>query len=48
MFDAQNFRLENDVALITGAGAGIGREIALTFAGAGASVMVSVLISARI
>lgn len=41
MFDAQNFQLKNDVALITGAGAGIGREIALTFAGAGASVVVS-------
>ncbi len=41
MFDAKNFRLTDDVALITGAGAGIGRAIALTFAGAGAAVMVS-------
>lgn len=41
MFDAANFRLDGDVALITGAGAGIGRAIALTFAGAGATVMVS-------
>lgn len=41
MFDAKNFQLEGDVALITGAGAGIGREIAMTFAGAGAHVMVS-------
>ncbi|MEX3314124.1 7-alpha-hydroxysteroid dehydrogenase [Sulfitobacter sp. PS-8MA] len=41
MFDAKNFQLDGDVALITGAGAGIGREIALTFAGAGARVMVT-------
>lgn len=41
MYDAQKFRLDGDVALVTGAGAGIGRAIALTFAGAGAGVMVS-------
>lgn len=41
MFDENNFRLSNDVALITGAGAGIGRAIAITFAGAGAAIMVS-------
>lgn len=41
MYDAQAFRLDGDVAVITGAGAGIGRAIALTFAGAGASVAVS-------
>lgn len=41
MYDATQFELNNDVALITGAGAGIGRAIAMTFAGAGAAVMVS-------
>ncbi len=41
MFDANAFRLDGDVAVVTGAGAGIGRAIALTFAGAGASVVVS-------
>ncbi len=41
MYDAKNFRLNDDVAFVTGAGAGIGRAIALTFAGAGAAVMVS-------
>ena len=41
MYDAKNFRLDDNVALITGAGAGIGRAIALTYAGAGAAVMVS-------
>ena len=39
MYDAARFRLDGDVALVTGAG--IGRAIALTFAGAGAAVMVS-------
>ncbi|QYX57670.1 7-alpha-hydroxysteroid dehydrogenase [Roseovarius sp. SCSIO 43702] len=41
MYDARNFRLDDAVALVTGAGAGIGRAIAETFAGAGARVMVS-------
>lgn len=41
MFDVSRFKLDDQVALITGAGAGIGRAIALNFAGAGAAVMVS-------
>lgn len=37
MFDPANFRLDGAIALVTGAGAGIGRAIAEVFAGAGAA-----------
>ena len=41
MYDAARFRLDDQVALVTGAGAGIGRAIASTFGAAGAAVVVS-------
>lgn len=41
MFDPQKFRLDGQVLLVTGAGAGIGQGIARLFAGAGAAVVVS-------
>lgn len=41
MADQGLFRLDGEVALVTGAAAGIGRSIALTFAAAGAAVAVS-------
>ncbi len=41
MHRSEDFELRGDVAIVTGAGAGIGRAIALHFAGAGAKVVVS-------
>ncbi|WP_371188759.1 7-alpha-hydroxysteroid dehydrogenase [Thalassotalea maritima] len=41
MYNPDNFKMYGAVALITGAGAGIGRAIAETFAAAGAKVAVS-------
>lgn len=41
MYQPAHFQLDNQVAIITGAGAGIGRAIAETFASAGAAVVVS-------
>ncbi|WP_305804632.1 7-alpha-hydroxysteroid dehydrogenase [Stenotrophomonas sp. YIM B06876] len=41
MYDPAVFRLDGQVAVITGAGAGIGRAIAETLSGAGAAVVVS-------
>lgn len=41
MFDPADFRLDGQVAVVTGAGAGIGRAIAVTFAAAGAGVVAS-------
>jgi 7-alpha-hydroxysteroid dehydrogenase len=41
MFDPGLFRLDGDVAIVTGAGAGIGKAVAQLFAAAGARVVVS-------
>ena len=40
-YEPKAFRLDGEVAVVTGAGAGIGKAIATTFAGAGAAVVVS-------
>ena len=47
MYNPADFRLNNQVAIITGAGDGIGRAIARTFAAAGAAVVVSDLDGGR-
>ncbi|MFZ1609003.1 SDR family NAD(P)-dependent oxidoreductase [Candidatus Aalborgicola defluviihabitans] len=39
MYNPSHFTLNEQVAVITGAGAGIGRAIAETFAAAGAAVL---------
>lgn len=41
MYNAADFRLDDQVAVVTGAADGIGRAIAQTFAAAGAAVVVS-------
>lgn len=41
MFDPKKFRLDGQVALVTGAGAGIGKAISKLFADAGARVVVT-------
>jgi 7-alpha-hydroxysteroid dehydrogenase len=41
MYKASDYRLDGAVAVVTGAGAGIGRAISIMFATAGASVVVS-------
>lgn len=41
MYDPSAFRLDNEICLVTGAGAGIGAAIAKTFAAAGARVAVT-------
>src|SRR5690554_1785154 len=43
MINMPDFKLNDQVAVVTGAGAGIGKALAGTFAAAGAKVMVSVL-----
>lgn len=40
-YDPKAFRLDGEVAVVTGAGAGIGKAIATTFAAAGAAVLVT-------